>query len=87
MLPPALKHASVECTAACPAQFDHPVPAGVRALRWSCEDDCKWGIPAANPDCLSGTELDRHSWLSLLALVLPGRLQFRNYDCRPWLFA
>lgn len=42
MLPPALKHASVECTAACPAQFDHPVPAAVRALRWSCEDDCKY---------------------------------------------
>jgi hypothetical protein len=41
MLPPALSgHAAVECTAACPGQFDHPVPAGVRLLRWSCADDC-----------------------------------------------
>jgi hypothetical protein len=42
MLPPAVsKHAAAECTAACPAQFDHPVPMALRLLRWSCEDDCR----------------------------------------------
>jgi hypothetical protein len=42
MLPPAVsKHAAAECTAACPAQFDHPVPQALRLLRWSCEDDCR----------------------------------------------
>ena len=42
MLPPAVsKRAAAECTAACPAQFDHPVPKLLRLLRWSCEDDCR----------------------------------------------
>ena len=42
MLPPAItKRPAVECTAACPAQFDHPVPRSLRLLRWSCEGDCR----------------------------------------------
>ena len=41
MMPPEMRHPHTGCVAACPAQIDTRPPLGVRALRWSCRDDCK----------------------------------------------
>lgn len=66
MLPPALKHTSVDCSAACPAQFDRPVPRAVQLLRWSCADDCK--CVHSMPACRCQLEACRLLFANLIRL-------------------